>query len=106
MKFLLIYLVFFILLCIILFIIQSIKIRKLSAKPKNNVHSYVARDKYDNILHLYLGKPLRDIDMFQSCDNGCLIVSQEYFSLLGLNEKDYNNLRFENEPVEVFLNLK
>ena len=106
MKLLLICLVFFILLFIILFIIQSIKIRKLSANAKNNVHFYIARDKYDNILRLYLGKPLRDIDMFHSCNKGCTIVRQEYFYFLGLNEKNYSNLRFEDEPVEVFLNLE
>ena len=82
------------------------EIRTLSKSHRNNVHFYVARDKYDNILRLYLGKPLRDIDMFQSCNKGCVIVRQEYFSFLGLNEKDYNNLKFEDEPVEVFLNLE
>lgn len=105
MKFLLIYLGFFILLLIILFIIQSIKIRKLSAKPKNNVHFYVARDKYDNVLCLYLGKPLRDIDTFHPCAEGCTVDVGEYFFNFGLNPKDFEHLKFEDEPVEVFLNL-
>ena len=105
MKFLLIYLGFFILLLIIVFIIQSIKIRKLSAKPKNNVHFYVARDKYDNVLCLYLGKPLRDIDTFHPCAEGCTVDVGEYFFNFGLNPKDFEHLKFEDEPVEVFLNL-
>ena len=105
MKFLLIYLGFFILLLIILFIIQSIKIRKLSAKPKNNVHFYVARDKYDNVLCLYLGKPLRNIDTFHPCAEGCTVDVGEYFFNFGLNPKDFEHLKFEDEPVEVFLNL-
>ena len=105
MKLLLICLVFFILLFIILFIIQSTKIRKLSAKPKNNVHFYVARDKYDNVLCLYLGKPLRNIDTFHPCAEGCTVDVGEYFFNFGLNPKDFEHLKFEDEPVEVFLNL-
>ena len=105
MKLLLICLVFFILLFIILFIIQSIKIRNLSAKPKNNVHLYVARDKYDNVLCLYLGKPLRNIDTFHPCAEGCTVDVGEYFFNFGLNHKDFEHLKFEDEPVEVFLNL-
>ena len=105
MKLLLIYLGFFILLLIILFIIQSTKIRKLSAKPKNNVHFYVARDKYDNVLCLYLGKPLRNIDTFHPCAEGCTVDVGEYFFNFGLNPKDFEHLKFEDEPVEVFLNL-
>ena len=106
MKFLLIYLGFFILLLIILFIIQSIKIRKLSAKPKNNVHFYVARDKYDNVLCLYFGKPVRGVDTFHSCDEGCVVEVGNYFFNFGLNPKDFEHLKFEDEPVEVFLDLK
>lgn len=105
MKLLLICLVFLILLFIILFIIQSIKIRKLSAKPKNNVHFYVARDKYDNVLCLYLGKPLRGVDTFHSCDEGCAVEVGNCFFDFGLNPKDFENLKWEDEPVEVFLNL-
>ena len=105
MKLLLICLVFFILLFIILFIIQSIKIRKLSENPRNNVHFYVARDKYDNVLCLYLGKPLRGVGTFHPCDEGCTVVVGNYFFNFGLNPKNFENLKFEDEPVEVFLNL-
>ena len=60
MNLLLIYLSLFILLFVIIFIIQSIKIRKLSTKPKNNVHFYVTCEvtDYGGILRtLWLGKP-------------------------------------------------
>lgn len=105
MKLLLICLVFFILLFIILFIIQSIKIRKLSTSSRNNVHFYVARDKCTNILYLYLGKPRRDTDRFHACDKGSIVEMEGFLYNFGLNIKDFENLKWEDEPVEVFLNL-
>lgn len=104
MKLLLICLVFFILLFIILFIIQSIKIRKLSENPKNNVHFYVARDM-DNSLWLFLCKPKRSEQMFLPTSYGKIIKSEKYFSNYGLDVNDYANLKWQDEPVEVFLNL-
>ena len=104
MKLLLICLVFFILLFIILFIIQSIKIIKLFEKPKNNVHFYVARDM-DNSLWLFLCKPKRSEQMFLSTSYGKIIKSEKYFSNYGLDVNDYANLKWQDEPVEVFLNL-
>ena len=88
-------------------IIQCYKseIRNLSKSLRNNVHFYVARDKYDNVLCLYLGKPLRDIDTFHPCAEGCTVDVGEYFFNFGLNPKDFEHLKFEDEPVEVFLNL-
>ena len=82
------------------------KVRDLSAKPKNNVHFYVARDKYDNVLCLYLGKPVRCVGTFHPCDEGCAVVVGNYFFNFGLNPKDFEHLKFEDEPVEVFLNLE
>ena len=105
MKLLLICLVFFILLFIILFIIQSIKIRKLSENPKNNVHFYVVRDA-NGLLCLYSGKPKRSIQVFFVGSWGEIITSGNGFSNYGLDVNDYANLKFEDEPVEVFLNLE
>ena len=82
------------------------KIRNLSSKTNNNVHFYVARDKYDNVLCLYLGKPVRGVGTFHPCDEGCTVVVGNYFFNFGLNPKDFDNLKFEDEPVEVFLDLK
>ena len=82
------------------------KIRNISVKSKNNVHFYVARDMNDD-LWLYIGKPFRGNSIF------CSSVGDRYFAILsndfnsfGLNEKDYTNLKWEDEPVEVFLNMK
>lgn len=80
------------------------KIRKLSANPKNNVHFYVARDKNYN-LNLYLGKPKRSYYFFLSCTNGTHLCDITYFQRFGLNYKDFKDLKWEDEPVEVFLNL-
>ena len=81
------------------------KVRNLSKNPKNNVHFYVARDKYDNVLCLYLGKPVRGVGTFHSCDEGCAVEVGNCFFNFGLNPKDFEHLKFEDEPVEVFLNL-
>lgn len=105
MELLLICLVFFILLFIILFIIQSIKIRKLSEKPKNNICFYVARDE-NSLLYLYLGKPKRADFYFMPCKDGYCFVDIRYLQKFGLNPDDFKDLKWEDEPVEVFLNLE
>ena len=64
----------------------------------------MVRDKYDNVLRLYLGKPYRDIG-FYTINKGCFVTRQEYFHDFGLDKNDFKNLKFEDEPIEVFLNL-
>lgn len=106
MNILLIFLCFFILLFIIIFIIQSTKIRKLSAKPKNNVHFYMARDK-DGELYLYLGKPLRDYGEFiGDLTKGSIVLTGYHFNKFGLNKNDYAKLKWEDGPVEVSINIE
>lgn len=80
------------------------EVRNLS-KTRNNVHFYVARDK-NNELFLYIGKPFRGINKFHPYQNGCIITSDNDLSNFGLNKNDYANLKWEDEPVEVFLNLE
>ena len=77
---------------------------KCKKKSINNVHFYVARDK-NNALFLYIGKPFRGIDKFHPYQNGCIITSDDDLFNFGLNKKEYANLKWEDEPVEVFLNL-
>ena len=74
-------------------------------EPRNNVHFYVARDKNEELL-LYMGKPFRGINTFHPYQNGCIITSDDDLSNFGLNKDDYANLKWEDEPVEVFLNLE
>ena len=84
-------------------LLYEMELRKLSARLKNKTRFYVARDK-DETLWLYMGKPRRGIDRFHSCRKGCLVKIADDFAYFGLDPKDFENLRFEDEPVEVFLN--
>ena len=73
---------------------------------KNDVHYYVARDK-GGILWLFMGKPIRRTEFF-SCPYGKLITNADAdeFSNYGLNVRDFDNLEWDDEPVEVFINLE
>ena len=80
------------------------KIRNLSAKPKNNVHFYVARDMSGS-LWLYMGKPIR-FENFFARGRGEILLSSDSFPKFGLNVHDFDNLKWEDEPVEVFINME
>ena len=77
----------------------------MSGKPKNKVHFYVARDK-NGKLWLYMGKPIRCDDAFIADLSKGNTLTNINFRCFGVNENDYANLKFEDEPVEVFLNLE
>lgn len=88
-------------LAIIIVVIYEIKL-----KNQNKVHFYVARDKTYNLLWLYLGKPIRfKDDAWLPGKHGTVIMIESSFGVFGLNKEDYNSLKWEDEPVEVFLNL-
>ena len=74
-------------------------------KPRNNVRFYVARDK-DGELWLYMGKPIRVVTAFFACSHGLTLIRSRLFSKYGLNVRDFDNLKWEDEPVEVFLNME
>ncbi len=74
----------------------------IKPKPKNNVHFYVARDK-NRRLFLYLSKPFRRGDEFFSNEHGNIMLHD--LKCFGLNPDDFKDLKWEDEPVEVFLNL-
>ena len=77
----------------------------LKEDSRNKVHFYVARDK-DGILYLYLGKPTRGTAFFISFVHpSALICRSDIFDSFGLKEKDYANLKWEDDPVEVFVNM-
>ena len=75
----------------------------IKPKPKNNVHFYVARDK-NGRLFLYLSKPFRRGDEFFSNERGNIMLRD--LKCFGLNPDDFKDLKWEDEPVEVFLNLE
>lgn len=91
----------------VIIVCYEYKIRNLSVKPKNNVHFYVARDP-DGSLWLHLGKPFRKRDGFYARipDGWIRLSNKSTLKYFGLNEKDYINLKWEDEPVEVFINMK
>lgn len=73
---------------------------------KNIVHFYVARDMDGNVW-LYIGKPNRSVDWFEPSSNEyCVVLTDNNFEVFGLNENDYKDLKWEDEPVEVFLNME
>ena len=74
-------------------------------EPINKVHFYVARDM-DGKLFLYIGKPVRKSDEFLPGNDGKLVVPSRKFSQCGLNKNDYADLKWEDEPVEVFINME
>ena len=84
------------------------KVNSTSSKKINRVHFYVARDK-DGSLFLHIGKPIRDKTEFYSelYYNHVEFYCRDYsFEVFGLNKNDYVNLKWEDEPVEVFLNME
>ena len=97
------YFIMFILGAISMFMMVCIGYAAKQEEPINRVHFYVARNK-DDTLYLYLGKPIRAICTFYPCDHDAILIS-EHFSKYGLNENDYANLKWEDEPVEVFINI-
>ena len=79
------------------------KIRNLHAQLRNKVRFYVGRDK-NGALWLYIGKPFKYNNIFYGKVN--IFLTQNKFNYLGLNKNDYANLKFEDEPVEVFINME
>ena len=92
---------------IIAFIIVLYYERKIRrTEPRNKVHFYVARDK-NGKLWLYMGKPFRRDDKFRaSLSKGGSCLTHMDFRFYGLDVQDYADLKWEDEPVEVFLNLE
>ena len=74
-------------------------------KQTNNVHFYVAREK-SGALWLYMGKPIRTSVGFLSSHYCRFLGIGLEFSQYGLNMHDFDNLKWEDEPVEVFINFK
>ena len=95
----------FLMLLIIFFIVFYYK-RKIR-KYKNKVHFYVARDKSGH-LFLHIGKPERRTASFLSRYGSFIdsIANVSSFKYFGLNPNDFKDLKWEDEPIEVFVNMK
>ena len=92
-------------LAIFIVVMYEIYLRKLENKV-NKVHFYVTRDK-DGDLTIWMGKPKRALSygMWYGNNKVAYITSNKGLPLYGLNPKDFDNLKWEDEPVEVFLKL-
>lgn len=99
--------------CLITFIVGAVfmlAILSIAAmgkdkEPRNKVHFYVARDM-NGSLFIYFGKPYRDGSIFKVSKSKLFFYTGSNLSRFGLDEKDYANLKWEDEPVEVFLNME
>lgn len=82
------------------------KVKNTSSKKINRVKFYVARDK-TGLLYLYVGKPERAYSCFLADCGACVcLLEKEYdFKKFGLKDDDFKNLKGEDEPVEVFVNM-
>lgn len=89
---------------IVLEFVEDRVISKFS-KKRNRVHFYVARDK-GGYLYLHIGKPFRDGLEFRNKLEIYYRLRGDNFKYLGLKEKDYDYLKWEDEPVEVFVNIE
>ena len=73
---------------------------------RNKVHFYMARDK-NGELWLYIGRPFRvDTKFCPSERKGVFALTRYLFKSFGLNKNDYDNLKWEDEPLEVFVNME
>ena len=82
------------------------KVKSTSSKKRNRVHFYVARDM-NGAIYLYLGKPKRGKFSFITYGVASNFIADEYyFKDAGLNPDDFKDIKWEDEPVEVFLNIE
>ena len=94
----------FLMCCVIVVIVGIVSINPKKKKLENNVHFYMARNKNGD-LYLYLNKPVRSGSCFYTNFCGGLISSEQNFKNFYLKVGDFNDLKWEDDPVEVFLNL-
>ena len=89
---------------IVLEFVEDKVISKFS-KKRNRVHFYVARDM-DGMIYIYLGKPIRGIAEFHGVAGKNIFVLTNNLKSFGLNHNDFKDLKLEDEPVEVFVNME
>lgn len=97
----------FILGAIVMFMLFCICHAAKQEEPVNRVRFYVARDK-DGTLWLYMGRTIRRESDFVSYweEGGKRIGHGSKLRMYGLNENDYKDLKWEDEPLEVFVNME
>lgn len=100
------YFIAFILGAIAMFVMFCMGYTAKQDEPVNKVRFYVARDK-DGTLRLYMGRPIRRESAFVSCwkEGGKCMGLDDDLRMYGLNENDYEDITWECEPLEVFINI-
>ena len=80
---------------------------KIFNKKKNKVHFYVVRDNNGD-LNLWMGKPRRVpvAERWVGYNEVTWITSSDNIRAYNLNPKDFDNLKWEDEPIEVFVNME
>ena len=88
-------------------LLYEYRIRLMRKEPnKNKVHFYVARNK-NGLLCLYMGKPLRcNYSFIAPSSKGITLLACEELKWYHLDKDDYANLKWEDEPVEVSVNME
>ena len=101
------YFIMFILGAISMFMMICIGYAAKQEELVNRAHFYVARDK-DGTIFLYIGKPYRTDTQFcgSTMDESVILLTGHHFESFGLNENDYKDLKWEDEPLEVFVNME
>ena len=90
----------------VLSLILTVVYERELRNAQNKVHFYIVRDK-NGVLSLYLGKPVRKYNEFRGdLTRGSIYLTNYNFNKFGLNKNDYAKLKWEDGPVEVFLNLE
>lgn len=74
-------------------------------KPKNEVHFYITRD-INKEFTLWIGRPLLIEGIWIPTENAYMIITSNNMTAFGLNINDFENLKWDDKPVEVFLNLE
>ena len=93
-------------LAFILFDFVAYKVKSKFSKKRNRVKFYVARDK-NGIIYLYIGKPERAYSRFLAHCGACIYLEEEHdFKKFGLKSDDFKDLKWVDEPVEVFVNME
>ena len=97
----------FIIGAVYMLIIMSIVAMGKNKEPRNRAHFYVARDK-DEELYFYPTKPIRRGDHFIPDHNKGITFTSTRFNrhYYCLSTKSFSSLKWEDEPVEVFLNME
>ena len=101
------YFIAFILGALSMFMMVCIGYAAKQEEPANRVHFFVARDM-DGRLFLYIGKPIRVDNRFSPNPiEGIIALGCDYnLKWYGLSENNYKDLKWEDEPLEVFVNME